>query len=122
MELRVINILDLIEIMGEDNVKRILSVFDCKKNQEIEDFVRNNAIDFANRKISITYLFIDKDIEKVYAIYAITHKVVEIDPEFSNSFINSFIIDDSGKSHRAAIFVNIVAIKFVFSEHFVFFK
>lgn len=91
MGLKVINILDLIEIIGEDNVKRILSVFDCKKNQEIEDFVRNKAIDFANRKISITYLFVDKDIEKVYAIYAITHKVIEIDPGFSNSLSKTLI-------------------------------
>lgn len=81
MELKVVNILDLIDVIGEDETKNILSVFICQKNPEIENFVRNNAVDFAKRKISITYLFVDENIDKVYAIYAITHKVIEIDPE-----------------------------------------
>ncbi len=81
MELKVVNILDLIDVIGEDETKNILSVFICQKNPEIENFVRNSAVDFAKRKISITYLFVDENIDKVYAIYAITHKVIEIDPE-----------------------------------------
>lgn len=81
MELKVVNILDLIEIIGEEDTKTILSDFNCEKNPEIENFVKNNAIDFAKRKISITYLFVDENIVKIYAIYAITHKVIEIDPK-----------------------------------------
>lgn len=81
MELKVVNILDLIDVIGEDEAKNILSVFICQKNPEIENFVRNNAVDFAKRKISITYLFVDENIDKIYAIYAITHKVIEIDPK-----------------------------------------
>lgn len=80
MELKVVNILDLIDVIGEEATKSVLSVFVCKKNPEIEYFVKNNAVDFAKRKISITYLFVDENIEKIYAIYSITHKVIEIDP------------------------------------------
>lgn len=82
MKLEVINILDLIEVIGEDATKNILSFFICQKNPEIENFVKNNAIDFAKRKISITYLFVDENIDKIFAIYAITHKVIEIDPKY----------------------------------------
>jgi len=34
----VINILDLLDAVGEDEVKNILSDFSCPKNQEIEDY------------------------------------------------------------------------------------
>lgn len=47
----VINILDIIESVGEDVVNAALSKFSCSKNPEIENFVRKNAIDFAKKKI-----------------------------------------------------------------------
>ena len=47
-----VNILDMIDAIGEDEVKYILSDFSCPKNVEIEDFVKNKAVDFAKRKIS----------------------------------------------------------------------
>ncbi len=39
--------------------KKELSDFFCLKNYEIEEFVRKNAIEFAKRKMSITYLVVD---------------------------------------------------------------
>ena len=40
----VINILDMIESVGEDATKSILSEFYCSRNKEIERFVQQNAI------------------------------------------------------------------------------
>ena len=48
---KVVNILDMMELIGEDGVKQILSDFSCPLNVEIENFVHNNAIEFAKRKI-----------------------------------------------------------------------
>ena len=56
MELKVVNILDLIDVIGEDETKNILSVFICQKNPEIENFVRNSAVDFAKRYGVVTVL------------------------------------------------------------------
>ena len=42
-----INILDMVDAIGEDAVKNILSDFSCPKNVEIESFVKQNALDFA---------------------------------------------------------------------------
>ena len=50
-----VNILDMIDAIGEDELTAILSDFSCPKNLEIETFVKNNAIDFAKRKISIPW-------------------------------------------------------------------
>lgn len=73
----VVNILDYIELIGEESVVDVLSGFSCPKNKEIENFVRNNAVEFAKRKMSITYLLLD-EYSRVLAIFAITHKAVQI--------------------------------------------
>jgi hypothetical protein len=73
----IVNILDMIDAVGEDNVKRFLSDFSCPKNKEIENFLRENAIDFAKRKMSITHLVIDEQGELI-AIFTLTHKAIEI--------------------------------------------
>ena len=52
------NILDMVEELGEDSVKEILSGFSCQKeidktivtlNSDIEHFIKNNAIDDGKR-------------------------------------------------------------------------
>lgn len=77
MDYAVVNILDYIELIGEESVVDVLSGFSCPKNKEIENFVRNNAVEFAKRKMSITYLLLD-EYSRVLAIFAITHKAVQI--------------------------------------------
>ena len=73
----IVNVLDLVETIGEEQVQSILSDFSCPKNQEIEDFVHWNALDFAKRKMSITYGIFDDD-GNLAAIFSLTHKAVEI--------------------------------------------
>lgn len=79
-DFQVINILDMIESVGEDEVKSILSEFSCQKNPEIENFVKNSAVDFAKKKMSITYLVVDTT-ETVRAIFTLTHKAIELTNE-----------------------------------------
>ena len=74
------NIIDLMESLGEEAVNDILSGFSCPINPEIESFVRNKSIDFAKRKISITYLLLDSAY-KVLAIFTLTHKAISIDTD-----------------------------------------
>ncbi len=69
----VINILDMLETVGEDELCSILSDFLCLKNPEIECFIHNNAIEFAKRKMSITYLVFGGD-ARLIAYFALTHK------------------------------------------------
>ena len=54
------NIIELIDTVGEEEIRNILSDFSCEKNLEIEVFVRNKSIDFAKKKTSITYLVLDE--------------------------------------------------------------
>lgn len=74
----VMNILDLIESVGEYEVQKGLSGFSCPVNKEIEDFIRNNAIEFAKRKLSITYLLLDNSDGEIVGYFTLTHKAIEI--------------------------------------------
>lgn len=77
---KIINILDMIDAVGEDEVNVILSDFSCPKNDEIENFVKKNAVDFAKRKMSVTHLVLD-DNGALMAIFTLTHKVLELGDE-----------------------------------------
>lgn len=84
-EFQKINLLDLIAQAGEDKVRTILNTFDCKKNLEVENFVRSKAIDFAKKKVTITHLLTDET--DVLAMFALTHKAIDIK---SGSLTHSF--------------------------------
>lgn len=74
---RVVNILDMMDAVGEEDLKGILSDFSCAKNLEIENFLHSNSIDFAKKKMSITHLVLDED-GRIAAIFTLAHKAVEI--------------------------------------------
>lgn len=76
-EYTVVNILDMLEAIGEESLYAILSDFSCPVNKEIEKFVRHNAVEFAKKKMSITYFLMDYNGE-IAAIFTLTHKAVEI--------------------------------------------
>lgn len=115
-----VNILDMIDAIGEDAVNRILSEFSCPKNVEIEDFVKNKAVDFAKRKISVTYLVMDNETGSVISIFTLAHKALDINKdalsatsrkklsrfanldETKNSYsVSAFLIAQFGKNYAA---------------------
>ena len=49
------NILDILERNGEDILKQIFASFSCGVNPEIESFLKERAVEFAKRRLSITY-------------------------------------------------------------------
>lgn len=73
----IVNILDLIDSIGEEEVQTILSGFSCLKNKEIENFVRKNAVIFAKKKMSVTYLVFDRS-GNLSSIFTLAHKALEI--------------------------------------------
>lgn len=116
----VANILDLMDAVGEEELQSLLSGFLCPKNTEIEIFVRKNAIEFAKRKVSITYFIID-DLGRIAAMFALTHKAVQIrgnevsasirkrlqryaqvDVETGELTLSAFLIGQFGKNYQYA--------------------
>ena len=64
-----VNILDMIDAIGEDALISILSDFSCPKNLEIETFIKNKAIEFAKKKPSITYFVIDNHSGDILSVF-----------------------------------------------------
>ena len=104
-----VNVLDMIDVIGEDRVNQILSDFSCPKNDEIENFIKKNAIDFAKRKMSITHLVMDEN-GKLAAIFALTHKAVKIKDEILSSTLRKRIkryaqLDEDTSSYMVSAFL-----------------
>lgn len=51
-----INLNDLIEQIGEDDVKNLLSSFSCPLNPDVESFIKYKAIEFSRRGFAKTHL------------------------------------------------------------------
>ena len=118
MNVGVTNILDELEISGELNLKKDLSLFSCKLNPEIEKFIREKAIDFAKQKLSITYLIVDLDNGTILGYFTLTHKSVilngeglsrtfqkkltkysRLDKDTGNYVVSAFLLAQFGKNY-----------------------
>lgn len=84
----VVNIQDMLAAFGEEAVAALLSDFSCPLNKGVENFVRNDAIDFARRKLSVTYLVLRKSSDNkrdLAGIFALTHKAVVVGAELMSN-------------------------------------
>lgn len=81
MKIKVTNILDSLDLIGEDNLKLELSRFVSEKNPEIEEFIRQKAIEFAKGKLSITYTLSDLDDGAILGYFTLTHKSLMVNSE-----------------------------------------
>ena len=52
----VANLVDFINLYGESNVKTMLSSFSCPYNYDVEDFIKNTAIEFSKQDLAKTFL------------------------------------------------------------------
>ena len=118
MNIGVTNILDELELSGEANLRKDLSLFLCERNPEIEEFIREKAIDFAKRKLSITYLILDTDSGVILGYFTLTHKSVilngeglsktfqkrlaafsRLDKDTGNYVVSAFLLAQLGKNY-----------------------
>lgn len=114
----VLNVLDFMDVIGEDSLRTVLSEFSCPKNLEIEEFMRKSAIEFAKRKLSITYLLIDAE-GRILGIFALAHKALQVlsrelpgtvrkkiqryaqvDEETGELTLSAFLIGQFGKNYQ----------------------
>lgn len=74
------------EQFGEDTLRQLLSEFSCERNQDVEDFLKRQAIDFTNKHQSVTYLVFATDDAQLLGYFALTIKPITVSGEpFSNT-------------------------------------
>ena len=86
--MKIYNIKNMIEKGDEEIVKVVISSFSCAKtnedgttevlNPDIENFLLNNAIQFAKMKTAITYLVFDEVDAALLGFFTIAHKPLNI--------------------------------------------
>lgn len=81
MALSVYRVSELIDIVGEERTSALLATFCCSRNSDIEQFVRNKAIDFEKQGIAISYIVIDEleDSAVIAGFYSLALKVARIE-------------------------------------------
>lgn len=86
----VINISDYVtsngDVIGENVVQSILSIFSCYKNNDVEMFLKNQAIEFTKKHQSVTYLAVNKNTDNVVGYFTLSIKPLRINIDaFSNT-------------------------------------
>lgn len=85
-----INLRNMIETLGEEETKNILSSYLCPQNADIEYFLKEKAIEFAKQGIAATHLVFTKIKEEPVLVgyFALTNKSIDISKRLlSNAFI-----------------------------------
>lgn len=81
-EYKQVNLQDMIEELGENRTKAILSSFLCKKNLDVQDFLRRKAIEFSKRgfaKTTLVFWISDDGKEKcLVGYFALSNKNITV--------------------------------------------
>ena len=79
MDYMVFNLLELLDIYGEDTLSDILSDFMCPQNKDVENFIQTKAISFSQQRLAMTYLvFANVEQLEIVGYFTLTNKFVSI--------------------------------------------
>lgn len=51
-----LNLLEMLDIYGEDKLQSILSSFMYPQNKDVENFIQSKAVEVARQRLAMTYL------------------------------------------------------------------
>lgn len=105
----VINLLDMLETVGEDELYGILSDFSCPRNQEIEHFIHSNAVEFAKRKMSVTHLVFNESAQLI-AYFTLAHKPSSVERDILSKTSRKKLemhakLDESGRAYDVSAYL-----------------
>lgn len=77
---------------SESKAQELISIFECKRDSDIVNFLKSRAISFEKLGKSRTFLIFDEDEEefKVLAYFTLALQVLKIPPNYSNRKIKEF--------------------------------
>ena len=67
--------------VGRENVANVFAEFACSKNADIDGFLKNNAVDFARRQISVSHLVFDSATRACLGYFTLTHKPLSLEAD-----------------------------------------
>ena len=77
---KILNLFDVIGTSAEGRIKSILSSYLCPQNLDVEDFLKNKAMEFARQRIASTYLVFSSHKEEPVLVgyFTLANKVFSI--------------------------------------------
>lgn len=87
MAYNIVQLNDMIDELGEEKCRHILSQYSCPPNLDVEHFLtKRAAIDFAKQGITRTYLVFSpiNGVEKIAGYFAIAAKAITVEPNKLN--------------------------------------
>ena len=86
MALLVKSIADMICEQGNEVVDDVIAGFSCRYNEEIDDYLRNRAVDFTRKSMTMTHLVFETETGLCVGYFALTHKPLTLDgSKFNNT-------------------------------------
>lgn len=74
------------KMLGEAELKNILSEFSCKKNSDVERFLKEQSIEFTKKNQSVTYLVCSNKDAALVGYFTLTIKPISVKADnFSNT-------------------------------------
>lgn len=77
----VVNIRDYFlkdEEISEEELEKVISNFSCPKNQNVEKFLKEQAIEFTKKNQSVTYLVFSKEDAVLVGYFTLASKPIEV--------------------------------------------
>lgn len=104
-----VNLENMVDTIGEDEVKSVLSEFSCPKNPEVEGYLRHKAIEFSRQGLASTHLVVTsfKSDPVIVGYFALAQKSIEISGTRVGSNLKRRIakfgsFDPEAKSYRVS--------------------
>ena len=73
-------------VLGEEELRGILSEFSCEKNSDVERFLKEQSIEFTKKNQSVTYLVFANEDAALVAYFTIAIKPISVNADsFSNT-------------------------------------
>ncbi len=81
---KIVNLLTMLDEVGEDTAKSILSTFSCPLNRDVEYFLRSKAIDFAKQGWAQTHLVFASYQKEIVLVgyFSLANKYIHISSKF----------------------------------------
>ena len=80
MAYNIIDLEDIYNAMEEKDVQNLLKDFECPLNNDVEDFIKNKAIEFCKQGIARTYIVSTsyKNKQVIVGYFSLTNKINKI--------------------------------------------
>ena len=77
---KIVNLKIMVEELGEERARELLSTFSCPQNPDVERFLRQNAISFAKQDLSQTHLVFAsyKDKPEIVGYFCLAYKYITV--------------------------------------------